>query len=265
MARFLSLNVNGIHDVNKRLSLLQWLSHLNLDFVCLQETHVVSHSECLSWFSSYGFLTVASPGSSHSCGSVILYRSKYHLVKTWSDSNGRFVMAEFQHHDVSFRLACIYAPNRNPERNDFFAYCESIVDPSVPTLLCGDFNAVFDRTLDRRDSNVSDLSRESCQTLRSLFENCCVADVWRLRHPCDRGFSWCKSDGSLASRIDLIGCPFPWLHHVVSCEMVFCPYSDHSAVLLDCPIPSPLPRGPGRWKLNVSILSNTEFVALASL
>ena len=265
MARFLSLNVNGLRDVNKRMSLLQWLSHLNLDFVCLQETHVVSHSECLSWFSSYGFLTVASPGSPHSCGSVILYRSKYHLVKTWSDSmvgfSGRFVMAEFQHHDVSFRLACIYAPNRNPERNDFFAYCESIVDPSVPALLCGDFNAVFDRTLDRRGSNVSDLSHESCQTLRSLFENCCVADVWRLRHPRDRGFSWCKSDRSLAFRIDLIGCcPFPWLHHVVSCEMVFCPYSDHSAVLLDCPIPSPLPRGPGRWKLNVSILSNAEFV-----
>ena len=65
-------------------------------------------------------------------------------------------MAEFQYHDTSFRLACIYAPNRNPERNDFFAYCESIVDASVPTLLCGDFNAVFDRTLDRRGSNVSD-------------------------------------------------------------------------------------------------------------
>ena len=130
MARFLSLNVNGLRDVNKRMSLLQWLSQLNLDFVCFQETHVVSHSECLSWFSSYGFLTVVSPGSPHSCGSVILYRSKYHLVKTWSDSSGRFVMAEFQHHDVSFRLACIYAPNRNPERNDFFAYCESIVDPS---------------------------------------------------------------------------------------------------------------------------------------
>ena len=87
-----------------------------------------------------------------------------------------------------------------------------------------------------------------------------VADVSRLRHPCDRGFSWCKSDGSLAFRMDLIDCSFPWLHHVVSCEMVFCPYSDHSAVLLNCPIPSPLPRGPGRWKLNVSILSNAEFV-----
>ena len=72
MARFSSLDVNGLRDVNKPMSLLQWLSHLNLDFVCLQETHVVSHSECLSWFSSYGFLTVASPGLVHSCGCYTL-------------------------------------------------------------------------------------------------------------------------------------------------------------------------------------------------
>ena len=34
-------------------------------------------------------------------------------------------------------------PNRNPDRDEFFAYCESVIDPSVPTLLCGDFNAVL--------------------------------------------------------------------------------------------------------------------------
>ena len=34
------------------------------------------------------------------------------------------------------------------------------------------------------------------------------------------------------------------------------PFSDHSAVLLKCPIPKPLPRGPGRRKCNVSIWSD---------
>ena len=67
---FLTLNVNGLRDANKRAGLLQWLSHLALDFVCLQETHVISSDECNSWFSPFGFLCVASPGSVHSRGSV---------------------------------------------------------------------------------------------------------------------------------------------------------------------------------------------------
>ena len=65
----------------------------------------------------------------------------------------------------------------------------------------------------------------------------------------------------MSSRIDLVGCPYSWLHHVVSCELLPCPFSDHSAVLFNSPIPEPLPRGPGRWKLNVSILSDSSFIA----
>ena len=40
-----------------------------------------------------------------------------------------------------------------------------------------------------------------------------------------------------------------------------CPFSDHSAVLFKVSIPEPIPRGPGRWKLNSSILADVDFVA----
>lgn len=257
---FLTLNVNGLRDTNKRAGLLQWLSHLSLDFVCLQETHVVSTDECSGWFSSFGYLCLASPGSVHSRGSVILYRPRFALDKFQIDAEGRFVMADFKFHEISFRIVCLYAPNRNPDRDDFFTFCESSIDPSIPTLLCGDFNAVFDRSLDRCGSNIFDTARESCATLSALFDECCVADVWRILHPGQSSFSWTKSDGSFASRIDLVGCPYSWLHCVQSCDIVPCPFSDHSAVLLKCPIPEPLPRGPGRWKFNVKILSDAAFV-----
>ena len=160
-----------------------------------------------------------------------------------------------------FVLFFFYAPNCNPDRDDFLAFCESVVDPSVPTLLCGDFNAVFDRSFDRRGSNVFDITRESCSTLSMLFSECCVSDVWRVLHPGLSGSSWTRSDGSLASCIDLIGCPYSWLHCVQSCELFPCPFSDHSPVLLKCPIPEPLPRGPGRWKFDTSILSDDAFVS----
>ena len=55
MARFLTVNVRGLRDVNKRSSFCQWLSQSTFDFACLQETHVPSSAESTSWFSPFGF------------------------------------------------------------------------------------------------------------------------------------------------------------------------------------------------------------------
>ena len=225
MASFLTINVNGLRDHNKRLSFLHWLSHVAVDFVCLQETHVSSCSECDSWFSPYGFLAVSSPGTTRSCGSVILYRPTFILSKVAFDNEGRFVLAHFKRNDVVFGVACIYAPNRNPERNDFFAYCADQIDPAVPSVVCGDFNVAFDRSLDRRGTNVSDTSHESSLALRDLFHDCCVIYIWRSLHPSTVAFTWLKPDATLSSRIDLIGCPHSWLHHVDCCNILSCPFS----------------------------------------
>ena len=97
------------------MAVLQWISHLSLDFVCLQETHVTSLSESSSWFSSNGFSSVVSPGSVHSCGTVILFRPAYYFRDFQTDDSGPFVLAEFQIRESLFRIACVYAPNRNLE------------------------------------------------------------------------------------------------------------------------------------------------------
>ena len=70
-------------------------------------------------------------------------------------------MCEFSFHDATFRVLCLYAPNRNPARDLFFNSISDAVNPSIPTVLCGDFNTVFDRALDRFGSSADDTSRES--------------------------------------------------------------------------------------------------------
>ena len=247
MFTLVTLNVNGLRDPNKRMSLLQWLSHLSLDVVCLQETHATSCGECVSWFSSYGFLVLSSPGSVHSSGVVILYRSTFDLVNSIFDSGSRFVMGHFSRRGLTFGVACIYAPNRNPDINDFFDLCIDRIDPATPTIICGDFNTVFDRSLDTRGSDASDCSHESFKNLKNVLRECCVTDVWHSLHPSTVAFTWLKPDGVLSSRIDIIGCPSPWLHLVDLCQIFPCPFSDHAAVTLLCALPYPIPRGPGRW------------------
>ena len=181
----LSLNCNGIRDQSKRAGLVQWLPSLSVivDVVCLQETHCVSQAECDLWFSSSGFLSCVSPGSNHSSGCVILYRPSLSFVDSWADRCGRYLQFEFCFHDKSFRVCCLYAPNRNPERDQFLDDISDKVDPSVPTLLVGDFNTVFDRLKDRRGSDPLDANHESSIRLAALFDSCCAIDIWRYLHP----------------------------------------------------------------------------------
>ena len=177
------------------------------------------------------------------------------------DAAGRFIMVHFKHNGSSFGIASVCAPNRNPDSDDFFDFCIDKIDPVIPTLICGDFNTVFDRSLDRRGSHPFDSSHESSVNLVNLFSRCCVTDVWRSLHPSDTIFTWLKPDGSFSSHIDLVGCPVSWLHLVSSCNIVPCPFLDHSGVVLQCAILQAIPRVPGRWKLNFAILKDDDFVA----
>ena len=169
-------------------------------------------------------------------------------------------MAEFKRHEVTFRVVCLYAPNRNPARDNFFQTSIQRIDPSVPTVVCGDFNTVFDRTLDCRGSHPCDYSRESSQALASFFQDCCILDIWRYLHQKEIAFSWLSRDGSMSSRIDFVGCPYQWVHAIESCDILPCSYSDYSIILMSLVIPEPIPKGPGRWLFNISLLKDEDFV-----
>ena len=262
----ITINVNGLRESSKREGLVQWLRSLptTADIVCLQETHCTSDIECHSWFSSTGFCSVLSPGSSRSGGCIILYRSTFQLVNSWCKFPGRSLLVEFSLYDVSFRVLCLYAPNRNPARDLFFNGLSTAVDPSIPTVLCGDFNTVFDRALDRFGSCSDDTSRESTPALARLFDSCCVTDIWRYLHPAASVFTWNRWDGQFASRIDLVGCPYSWVSSVSSCDIVPFSFSDHCAVVFTFSLPDVIPPGPGLWKLNTSILQNNDYVKLIS-
>ena len=258
-----SLNVNGLRSVDKRAGVFRWLQSLPRlpDVVCLQETHCASEEECGLWFSVTGLSSVVSPGSRHSCGCVLLYRPHLTFVRAWCDGVGRFLLCEFSFRSKIFRVACVYASNRSSARDLFLDEVGDRIDPSIPTLLCGDFNTVVDRGLDRSGSDPLDTTRESSLALSRLLDGCCVVDAWRFSHPGVRAFTWLRPNGAFASRIDLIGLPVVWAPALVSCDIVPCPFSDHCAVLLCTGVPDLLERGPGLWKLNVSVLSEADFVA----
>ena len=88
------------------------------------------------------------------------------------------------------------------------------------TVLAGDFNTVFNRSVDHGVSVVFDTSRKSSAALARLFKEVCCEDTWRYLHPSSSAFTWSRADGSFSSRNDLIGCPFTWVPSVSACENV---------------------------------------------
>ena len=188
----LSLNVCGLRDADKPSGLVHWLRSLpsRTDFICLQETHCVTDQEACSWFSPTGYCVVSSCGSLRSCGCVILYRPIYNLLNSHVDLEGRFLLCSFAFRDITFNISCLYAPNRNPASDDFFDELVRVIDLSFPTFICGDFNTVFDRSMDRRGSDALDYSRESTRALSHIFDACCILDIWRYLHPTSKQFTW---------------------------------------------------------------------------
>ena len=93
-----------------------------------ETTSGVSEQEAHSWFSCTGYCVVPSCGSLRYCGGIILYRSVYNLLNSHIDLEGRFVLCCFSFRDITFNISCLYAPNRNPARNDFF---EELADSTV--------------------------------------------------------------------------------------------------------------------------------------
>ena len=200
----------------------------------------------------------------HSCGNIILFRPSLSLINSWCDVDGRYLQCEFSFLHKSFRVCSVYAPNRNPARDQFLDDLHPKVDPSVLTVLASDFNTVFDCSVDRVGFDPSDSSRESSSFLRGLFDPCCATDIWGYLHPSSSGFTWTRWNGSLASHIDLFGVPYVWVSSVSSCDILPCPFSDHCAVLLSVSVPDAVPPGPGLWKLNTSILNEDEYVRVIS-
>ena len=258
-----TLNANGLRDQSKRAGLVQWFRSLTVvpDIVCLQECHYSSDLECQAWFRASGYLCALAAGSTHARGCIILFRPTLSLVQSWSEPDGRFLMCEFRFCNQVFRC-CVYAPNSNPQRNQFLDDVSVRIDPSVPTVLAGDFNTVFDRSLDRRGSDPFDVSRESSCALNRLLNACSSIDIWRYLHPTSSSYTWTRSNGSLSSRIDFILVPHVWVPSVSSCDIVACPFSDHCAVVMSVRVPEVPSHGPGVWKLNLSVLNDPEYVSL---
>ena len=147
--KIISLNINGLNDHLKRTALVDWLRCMKADVVCLQETHSPSHESARKWFANSGYRVASSSLKSKSAGVAILVKDKYKITKIIKDEDGRYIQAVVDFGEGQASFVSLYAPNRNPTHNTFFASLTGLIDLSRPTFVAGDFNSVLDPAKDR--------------------------------------------------------------------------------------------------------------------
>ena len=154
------------------------LKQLNVRF--LQETHSSEDGAAdwgLWWKGDY-FL---SHGSNVSAGVAILF-SQSLKVTGLSKSEieaGRLLMIRAKIEDHIFVFINVYAPNRGPDRVEFFTRLKHILQSLSSgdiSVMGGDWNCTLDFTKDR---NGEEPHLQSASALASVISTFTLTDVWR--------------------------------------------------------------------------------------
>ena len=267
----ITLNCQGLRNVTQRSVLLSWLSCFSPDIVCLQETHSTSSEEFAQWLTTETnnnnnkpkYNVLSSPGTTRSRGVAVLYNPSLTVLSSASDSQGRLQVIHFSFQSISFQLVNIYGPNQKNPGIEFFNSILPLLDISLPTLICGDFNTVVDPYIDRKGCNpTSHWAYNWPHTLATLTHDMNLVDIWRVRHPNERCYTWSRTGGQVASRLDMF-----WISSSLAPsvkDITILPYfhSDHSYVYLSFSLPDAPERGRSWWKFNKNLLNHKTYINL---
>ena len=256
-----SLNVRGLKYAPKRLSVFQWLKDQNIDIACLQETYCTQSFE--GKFSKLwdGQIYHSLSKSNHARGVCVMIRKQFqcNIINVIKDDDGRKLMVNIEIDNKQYSVINIYCPNNIKDRIDFLTDTMDWIDEfkcSDDIIMCGDVNCVTD-DLDR----VTKLVDKSADALIKLKDTLKVSDIWRKLHPQVRDYTFIDpSQRHSDSRIDVIMISDNLANYAQLSEHKYAPVPDHKAVVTQL-CTSPNTRGKGYWKLNVSVLSDDEYVS----
>ena len=188
----------NINNVNRRLpNLLAWLEAAKPDVVCLQELKAADREFPIAAIESAGY-GAAWRGQQTWNGVAILARDMQPVVThrtlpgDASDSQSRYLEAAID----GVLIACIYAPNGNPQPGPKFDYklawlerltqhARSLIEAGVPVVLAGDYNVVptpADIYPTRSWDNDALVQPASRERFRRLIEQGWI-DAVRSLHP----------------------------------------------------------------------------------
>jgi exonuclease III len=257
----ISLNAQGLRDIEKRQRLLLWLGQQKAQIVLLQETHFTKDIEINTNLQFSNWQCYHNFGSNNSSGVSILFHKTLdiNITNIYRDHNGRSILVNITLEKNEITLLNVYAHNNEKNRNELFESYLPLLNKEKQSILIigGDFNEVLSK-LDRKPTPSK---LKNSNSLINLIKEFNLNDIWRTKNTNKTHFTWRRKNGIEKSRIDY------WLINediiplVRSCDIrpALIRYTDHMAISIKVILNNT--RGPGTWKFNNSLLEDRTYIS----
>ena len=186
------------------------------------------------------------------------------VERTFS-KEGLYIVLEAEVQGANFLLVKLYVPNKVQEWRRFIENLNSTIDDVIkdnePKLVVGgDFNVTLESDLDCSGGNPA--QKASVKSIQDLCLDFDLVDIWRIRNPTTRRFTWRQRNPFIQRRLDF------WLisdvcqEDIEGTDIIPSINSDHSAIILHFNNIDRQKHGPSFWKFNASLLNDENFVLL---
>ena len=264
--KLLSLNVRGLRNSDKRRQIFRWLKRFHDGgncFTFLQETHS-THKDEEIWKREWGSKISFSHGSSVSKGVAILFPLKYNcnVIEELQAESGRKLTLHLDFDGERVTLVNLYAPTQdNTEQHLSFirSLREDICDTNCNVIFGGDFNLYISNELDK-DKGASQQFSPAATELSNILNETNYIDIWRVKNPDKRRYTWRRNNPLVQSRLDYWLIPTELIYDVEKCNILPSIKTDHSLITLCINSSNDGKRGPGLWKFNDALLKDEYYV-----
>ena len=163
-----------------------------------------------------------------------------------------------------FILANIYAPNRDRCSRIFFDNLQNhLVQFGISAedniIIGGDFNCPLNPHLDKK-GGIMIPRANVVGTINELQTNLNLHDIWRVKNPELRSFTWSQKSPFVFCRLDYWLTSAHLFAHINNVDICPAIKTDHASVVIEFNMIEQQLKGPGFWKLNVSLLMNDDYV-----
>lgn len=255
----ISLNVRGISNKVKRDKLFCWLKEQPFDICLLQETHSTMETN-LIWEKEWGKNSFFSGESSNSKGTAILINGSYDvkIIAHHEILKGRIQALQLEKNNHTFIIINIYGPN-NDDIMVFNKLDQYIKDNYDQTFIVGgDFNTTLNESLDKKNG-ARNTHTQKRRKMHDIIESNELTDIWRHQHQDRKQFTWhSNTRPTVFCRLDYFLVSNNLINYTTSSSIKPGYNTDHSLVKIELDLLK-LERGPGFFKINNSVLLDTEY------
>ena len=259
-------NVRGLREKKKRIKVFEYLKNKKAGIALVQEAHCTKEIETL-WKNEWGGDIVFSHGTSKSTGVMILIPDGFDITinKTFTDNAGRIIILSVTIQDSKYLLYNVYAPNSKNEHNIFLKELKQTLENFKTedydyVIGGGDWNFT-EYDIDRSGGNYT-IWHENSATLTEITEKLDIIDIWRVRNPEERRYTFRQKKGGhiIQARLDRLYISDTLQYNVSNVDISPSISSDHSGVVLSIrPIGDKHQNGSSYWRFNNSLLRNKDF------